>query len=662
MLGSWFQRGLGQIVAPDEKAAAATPPEGEGTLQGFWHMVAPDPNFESPQHGEASEKRGAPASTTPLPSSGSHQNIQCVFCQEMMPVAPSTPLPGGSHAATTPSGLECKVLSAAKETAGSMISPPSVAEARNKVFRLCASSKPLSEKLCQRLRRLLENDISLINVRASHLGNLVPDGYTPLMAAASVNHVAAAKVILDVCPEATQDVDLQGRTSLHIAAELACMDMVDLLLPLHAEGKDAPVDLTGHTPLGRAVTSKSAKGLKSQLQQKLFSPGDVSICGKPTPAKTRSCELNLSLMYGHADMPGFRVTMEDALSCHAWDGHALLGVCDGHGDEGRVSAFVAENVASLLKQNLSSQDDIFIAFHQTCLTLDAKLKDTGIKGGSTAVWALVTECSMAVANVGDSRCILVHKKPSSSLEQAMEKLTIAGGDDEARREGVAEPTEDTKGETLLPPPDSEKPEEGVADPTEADREETPSVQSDTTFVVTPLSEDHKPNSPGEKSRIEKAGLTVVAEKFMEDGKEQTIHKVQRSEMDRLAVSRSFGDFEYKGNSELDAEEQAVVAVPEIRIHARDAERDMYLVLACDGVWDVMSSQEVGDFVVSRAEAAIEAEEQDVLPKVGDALLEECLQRGSMDNLTTIIVALSKTAESLGGGSVLKGKALDFQAE
>ena len=130
----------------------------------------------------------------------------------------------------------------------------------------------------------------------------------------------------------------------------------------------------------------------------------------------------------------------------------------------------------------------------------------------------------------------------------------------------------------------------------------------------------------------------------------------------MAVSRSFGDFEYKGNMELGVEEQAVVAVPEIRIHTRDAERDMYLVLACDGVWDVMSSQEVGDFVVSRAKVAIEAEEQDVLPKVGDALLEECLQRGSMDNMTTIIVALSKTAESLGGSSALRGTSLDFQTE
>ena len=109
----------------------------------------------------------------------------------------------------------------------------------------------------------------------------------------------------------------------------------------------------------------------------------------------------------------------------------------------------------------------------------------------------------------------------------------------------------------------------------------------------------------EKARIEKAGLSVYAETFMDNGVECTIHKVQRSDTDRLAVSRAFGDFEYKANTELAADEQAVVAVPEIQSHVRDADRDMYLVLACDGVWDVMSNQEVGDFVVKHVQEAID---------------------------------------------------------
>jgi serine/threonine protein phosphatase PrpC len=450
------------------------------------------------------------------------------------------------------------------------------------------------------------------------------------MAAAAANHVVAAKIILEEAPEAVLEVDLQGRTALHIAAELGCMDMVDLLKSMHPEGPDAPVDLTGHTPLGRAITSqhREAKQNQSQLKEKLFSPGDVSVCGRPTPAKTRSSKLDLQqLVYGFSDMPGMRVMREDAISCHVWHGHALLGVCDGHGDHGLVSKFVADGVADILKKQLSATEDVAEAWTTACLDLDSQLKDTGRKGGSTAVWALVTDTSITVANVGDSRCILIQKP---SLEQAMESLKLR--------------------------------EEKIESPEKSEAEEKQATNTQLRYIVTPMSEDHKPNLELEQARIEKAGLSVVAETFMEDGVEQTIHKVQRSGTDRMAVSRSFGDFEYKSNTELAADEQAVVATPEIRVHTRDKELDMYLVLACDGVWDVMSSQEVADFVVSSVDAAIGAEEEDILPKVGDRLLNECLQRGSTDNMTTVIVALSKAAESLGGSIELEAKALDFQAE
>ena len=622
MLASWFERGLGQIVAPDDKAPVSSNEDDDG----FWNVVAPKMEQED------RERRDGPppsASLSPLPPGTS--KVQCVHCHNWTPVAPKTPSPRDSTPLSegTPSTLNGLVLSAAKETAESMISPPAVAEARNKVFRLCASSQPLSDKLCHRLKRLIQQDPALITARASHFGNLVPDGYTPLMAAAAANHVVAAKIILEEAPEAVLEVDLQGRTALHIAAELGCMGMVDLLKTMHPEGPDAPVDLTGHTPLGRAITSqhKGAKQNHSQLKEKLFSPGDVSVCGRPTPAKTRSSQLDLQLVYGYSDMPGLRVMMEDAISCHVWHGHALLGVCDGHGDHGCVSKFVADGMADILQKQLSDTDDVAQAWKTACLVLDAQLKDSGRKGGSTAVWALVTETSITVANVGDSRCILIQKP---SLEQAMENLKLQ--------------------------------EEKVESPEKTEAEEKQSMDKQLRYIVTPLSEDHKPNLELEQARIEKAGLSVVAETFMEDGVEQTIYKVQRSETDRLAVSRSFGDFEYKGITELAADEQAVVATPEIRVHARDKGLDMYLVLACDGVWDVMSSQEVADFVVSRVEAAVGAEEEGILPRVGDELLNECLQRGSTDNMTTVIVALSKTAESIGGCSVLEGKALDFQAE
>lgn len=63
---------------------------------------------------------------------------------------------------------------------------------------------------------------------------------------------------------------------------------------------------------------------------------------------------------------------------------------------------------------------------------------------------------------------------------------------------------------------------------------------------------------------------------------------------RLRMSRSFGDFYMKQNSHLPPEKQAVIAVPEVMTHTRGPS-DAFLVLACDGIYDVMTNQEVVDF-------------------------------------------------------------------
>ena len=53
----------------------------------------------------------------------------------------------------------------------------------------------------------------------------------------------------------------------------------------------------------------------------------------------------------------------------------------------------------------------------------------------------------------------------------------------------------------------------------------------------------------------------------------------------LAVSRALGDFQFKARSDLDASQQRVSCVPDIKIVERTKEDDI-LILACDGLWDV----------------------------------------------------------------------------
>ena len=68
----------------------------------------------------------------------------------------------------------------------------------------------------------------------------------------------------------------------------------------------------------------------------------------------------------------------------------------------------------------------------------------------------------------------------------------------------------------------------------------------------PLSEDHKPDNAPEKARIEAAGG------FVEE------NRVNGS----LNLSRSLGDFEYKGNADKDFMNQMVTCDPEVREVAR----------------------------------------------------------------------------------------------
>ena len=131
-----------------------------------------------------------------------------------------------------------------------------------------------------------------------------------------------------------------------------------------------------------------------------------------------------------------------------------------------------------------------------------------------------------------------------------------------------------------------------------------------------MSVDHKPYNDAEERRIVAAGGTVTMRRVNGD----------------LAVSRALGDFVYKHAPGRPAEQQQVSPEPEIRVQER-SDADAFLVLACDGVWDVMSNSDVGDFLLARTGDGIEA-----LDELAESLIQECLARGSRDNMSAIIVA------------------------
>lgn len=59
-----------------------------------------------------------------------------------------------------------------------------------------------------------------------------------------------------------------------------------------------------------------------------------------------------------------------------------------------------------------------------------------------------------------------------------------------------------------------------------------------------------------------------------------------------------GDHRYKQNKDLPPEQQMITALPDVKNLVLDPEHD-FMILACDGIWDCLSSQEVVDFVRPR---------------------------------------------------------------
>ena len=62
----------------------------------------------------------------------------------------------------------------------------------------------------------------------------------------------------------------------------------------------------------------------------------------------------------------------------------------------------------------------------------------------------------------------------------------------------------------------------------------------------------------------------------------------------IAISRAIGDWEYK-SATLEPAKMAVSSFPEVRSYEINPQLD-YIITACDGIWDCMTSQQAVDFI------------------------------------------------------------------
>ncbi|KAJ2941133.1 hypothetical protein O0L34_g10368 [Tuta absoluta] len=142
-------------------------------------------------------------------------------------------------------------------------------------------------------------------------------------------------------------------------------------------------------------------------------------------------------------------------------------------------------------------------------------------------------------------------------------------------------------------------------------------------AVEALSYDHKPNNEEELRRITAGGGWVQ------------LNRVNGN----LALSRAFGDYVFKRNYRLAPQEQIVTAFPDVQVRQINDDWE-FIVIACDGIWEVLSNEEVISFCRVRLQSGWEP------AAVCEALMQRCLAPNcatgglGCDNMTVLIICLA----------------------
>ncbi|KDN52080.1 PP2C-domain-containing protein [Tilletiaria anomala UBC 951] len=293
-----------------------------------------------------------------------------------------------------------------------------------------------------------------------------------------------------------------------------------------------------------------------------------------------------SLLYACSEMQGWRISMEDA--------HATILNLDGKTDDEKASFFavydghggstVAEFSGQTVHTRLAATDEykqgnyeaaLKRAFLGTDEDLRASPEYASDPSGCTAVAALLVAGPPPVPAAATADV----DKAQGQQQKVARRIIVANAGDSRSVLSV-------KGEAK------------------------------------PMSFDHKPGNKDENARIVGAGG------FVEFGRVNG----------NLALSRAIGDFEFKQNTSLSAEAQIVTADPEIISHDVTGEEE-FLVLACDGIWDCLSNQQVVDFVrrgIAQGKAMTE---------ICESIMDKCLAPDSeiggvgCDNMTFCVVGL-----------------------
>ncbi|CAL8461814.1 g1345 [Coccomyxa elongata] len=148
-----------------------------------------------------------------------------------------------------------------------------------------------------------------------------------------------------------------------------------------------------------------------------------------------------------------------------------------------------------------------------------------------------------------------------------------------------------------------------------------------------LSRDHKPSCPSERERIAAAGGYVCGEGFL-NGQLTVTRALGDFHPELLAVQRARDRLKYCVSDQEPLELTGpLTSDPEIHSHTLIME-DEFMVVACDGLWDMLSSQRCIE--IARQHLRDHNDPQ----SCAQLLVDTCLAKHATDNVTAIVVCFS----------------------
>ena len=106
---------------------------------------------------------------------------------------------------------------------------------------------------------------------------------------------------------------------------------------------------------------------------------------------------------------------------------------------------------------------------------------------------------------------------------------------------------------------------------------------------------------------------------------------------KLSVSRTIGDIEAK-DPKFGGNPKVIISIPEIKYFDNNDKNDFILIF-CDGVYEKLKNQDIIDCIWNEIKNKKFSDIHNMAGYSIEKLINKCMQQGSTDNLTAIMICL-----------------------